>query len=527
MKVDWELYKKIRNLQNKNVSIRAMSRELGVHRSTITRYCKGEFNPDTKKTHKVEDTALKIKAKELIKEYIDKSEGLTIGKHSLHITNIYREISKKINISYTATLRYFDQLYDEKKEVYLPLIFEPGEVMQVDWYEIKAFIEGVLHKIPVFTAVLGFSNAIYTMVTPNMQQECFISGHIEAMSFFNGVPKKVFYDNVTTATKLGVSKNAVLNDQFKKFAIHYGFEPKFMNVNKGNEKGIVENACKYTRKISFTPIVSAKNLKELQEQNIVKYLSYIKHHRKVKEKNTIYDNLQFESKYLSKLPASDFYCFGSINSIVNKESLIRYDNTQYSVPEEYVNSSVNIKATAYTIECWHKGKLIASHARGFKKTKPVYDPHHYINTLLNKPRAIQNAAPLTEGILSDEILEFIKKVRPESRNKLVFDVLLLERKYGEDVVKSELMYVNLLDEISFKTLKTRLILNHTPILHSRVNIEDLTNIQDQNFEPGSLNDYGSLFDSESEPCQDGVIDEDRGNEDDYDDKCPHGNPSED
>ena len=78
------------------------------------------------------------------------------------------------------------ELKAKKPEGFIPLSFDPGECLQVDWCEIKVYLNKVMHKVPVFCAVLPYSYGIYAQVMPNMQTPSFFEALIGAFSFFNG-----------------------------------------------------------------------------------------------------------------------------------------------------------------------------------------------------------------------------------------------------------------------------------------------------------------------------------------------------
>jgi transposase len=151
-----------------------------------------------------------------------------------------------------------------KKEAFIPLQFDPGEVMQVDWCSVVVDIDDVRYTLPLFCAVMPFSYRIFGMLCPNMKHNNFLNAHIEAFKYNQGITKLIFYDNLKTSVDKYSGKNAIMNKYFKTFAAYYLYEPRFMNACKGNEKGAVENLCGFVRKIEIKPIPKGHSLKEIQ-----------------------------------------------------------------------------------------------------------------------------------------------------------------------------------------------------------------------------------------------------------------------
>ena len=50
-----------------------------------------------------------------------------------------------------------------------------------------------------FVMVLSWSRALHAVFTLDQTSESFLRGHVEAFSFFQGVPRQVAYDNLKSA----------------------------------------------------------------------------------------------------------------------------------------------------------------------------------------------------------------------------------------------------------------------------------------------------------------------------------------
>lgn len=95
--------------------------------------------------------------------------------------------------------------------VYIPLAFERGRDGQVDWGEGEVVLGGERRTVQLFTMRLNYSRRLFMMAFPNERLEAFLAGHVAAFAYFEGVPKRLSYDNLKTAVKAIVSSaNVVL-----------------------------------------------------------------------------------------------------------------------------------------------------------------------------------------------------------------------------------------------------------------------------------------------------------------------------
>lgn len=80
------------------------------------------------------------------------------------------------------------------QEVYIPLVHPMGEG-QVDFGQAQVILEGKPIKAALFVMTLPYSDAIFCGVFPRECTEAFLEGHRRAFEFFQGVPRRISYDN--------------------------------------------------------------------------------------------------------------------------------------------------------------------------------------------------------------------------------------------------------------------------------------------------------------------------------------------
>lgn len=96
--------------------------------------------------------------------------------------------------------------YVHKTKATMHLAHKPGETMQVDWAgQTAALVDtdtGDRLEAYLFVAVLPYSGYAYAEAFPDMRQESWITGHVNAYRYFGGVTRILTPDNL----KAGVLK---------------------------------------------------------------------------------------------------------------------------------------------------------------------------------------------------------------------------------------------------------------------------------------------------------------------------------
>ena len=90
------------------------------------------------------------------------------------------------------------ELKQTSQEVFVPLIHRPGEA-QMDFGEALVKMDGVLRKVMLFAMSLPYSGAMFISAYERECTETFQDGHVRAFRFFEGVPKRISYDNAKTS----------------------------------------------------------------------------------------------------------------------------------------------------------------------------------------------------------------------------------------------------------------------------------------------------------------------------------------
>ena len=429
MVISVEVYNKIRKLHLvEKRSQREISRILGVSRNTVRKYVNGEHLPSTGK-----NIERKSHLREAVEPHIIKcleANKKQPKKQRMNAKNIWDYLRKKkgFKIGRSTVRRYVREIKAENPKIFIPLSFEPGEAMQIDWGESPVYMGGTKRKISFFCSALPNSYGIHGSVYPDKTMESFYMGHIKAFEFFEGVPIKCIYDNLKTAVLTGGGKKVVLQKRFKKLVAHYGFKPIFCNIRAGWEKGSVENLVSIIRSIALTPMPRVKDFKELQQVVTSRCVEYCDTHQRKHYKDSIKDMLKEEKKHLLPLPAVPMDPAKTVTARVNSDLTVQYKKVKYSVPASLAGREVTLKITPFNVCIWYQGEMIYEHKKSENEHEHQYIPEHYLKILERKPRAINNALPLKKGVMPQELIKFKELCKEQNVNEQLVSILKLAQK---------------------------------------------------------------------------------------------------
>lgn len=404
MIIDVDIYQQIREMTTKqHMSQRAVAKALGISRNTVKKYCDGNNVPWERKEYTREAKILTDEVLDFILKCLeeDKDEGLNKQSHTAR--RIYhRLVAEKGFTGGESTIRLaVKEIRGSIPKSFIPLEFDPGEAMQIDWGEATVYLKGIKTKINLFCARLCFSCGIFVMAFMHQNEESFLEGQKKAFEYFGGVPHKVIFDNAKVAVKEGFGKYAVMQNAYKAFSAHYSFHALFCNVASGNEKGLVENLVGFSRRNLLVPVPHLANLAELN-MHLLNGCNDYKSHTIQGREGSVAIRLRQEKSYFYILPK---YCFDTSKTViakVNEYSTVRFDKNNYSVPADIIGKDVTVKAYGNHINILYKNKVVAAYIRLYGRGNATsYTLEHYMPLLEKKPRSVFHAKPVRQVIQKD------------------------------------------------------------------------------------------------------------------------------
>lgn len=294
-------------------------------------------------------------------------------------------------------------------------------------------------QVDVFVCILGCSLLTYVEATSGQTKEDFISACENAFYYYGGVPQAMVPDNLKAAVTKAGRYESVLNEEFERFAEHYGVTVVPARVRKPRDKALVENAVKLTYKDIFTRI-EALHCPDLKSLNAA-----------IRSALELHNNRQMTSRSYSRrsyFEELEKEALGSLNPIryqikkhtmatVGKDGYVRLkeDIHYYSVPHTYIGKKLKISYTTADVQIFDAYTCIASHKRNRVEFRHTTNPEH----LCAKHKAIIEWSPETFMAQAAEIHEdvehYIRRVLEKKRyvdqaNKICSGILSLARKVG-------------------------------------------------------------------------------------------------
>ncbi|QGT99258.1 hypothetical protein SYNTR_0665 [Candidatus Syntrophocurvum alkaliphilum] len=216
--------------------------------------------------------------------------------------------------------------------------------------------------------------------------------------FFNGIPKRIIFDNAKVAVKEGFGQYAKPQDKYLSFSAHYAFELDFCNPGKGNEKSLVENLVGYARRNFLVLVPRVSSIDELNQKLWDACLKYRNNHKVQNRDHSVKTMYQEELRFLSAVPVFRFDTSKTVVTNVDDYSTVRFEKNNYSVPTKYLKKDITVKGYGNHIRILYQNDEIAAYIRCYSYGQTEYKLEHYIDLLDRKPRSVFNAKPVKENV---------------------------------------------------------------------------------------------------------------------------------
>lgn len=376
-------------------SNRAIHRETGFHRDTISSYRKKfESGPKVPPDSKTENrpivppdpshlpTTKSVQVFSFL-EVIRKKflEGLT-GQR------IYQDLVEEHDYqgSYYSIKRYLRKLRKSTPDHRDHLRTPPGKEAQVDFGKAcPVFKNGKYRKCWLFKMTLTSSGHSYEELVWKQDVETFIRCHENAFRSFGGVTETIKLDNLKSGVLKAHLFEPELNEVYLHFSQHWGFAPNPCIAYAPEHKGTVEKDVGYTK----SNALKGRRFDSLEEGN-----SFLRHWNKRWARTRIHGTtrkqvwklfVDTEQLVLKPLADKPFPFFKIAQRKVSVYGHIEVATNFYSVPHQFIgqrlkvhynNSFVKIYDSRYTLVANHRS--MAGNGKCFTQAghKPSYKPEN-------------------------------------------------------------------------------------------------------------------------------------------------------
>lgn len=299
----------------------------------------------------------------------------------------------------------------------------PGEKLYIDWVGDKPLLladpdTGELKAVHIFTTTLGVSSLIYAEIFLDEKLPSFIAGTVNALEFYEGVPKYLVPDNLKTAITKHSKDELILQTSYKDLEEFYSTIVLPPPPLKPKGKASVEGHVKYLE-THLVEKLKEKVFTSLQELNaetkkIVATLNSRHFQGKSYSRREAYE--KYDKPCLNPLPGGRFaVCdYKNVSSIPDNYH-IEYDGHYYSVLYSYCGKPAILKASLTEIRiCDQYNRLICKHKRAYQKF-PLYiteDDHMPASHLYYKEINSKNGSYYRRwaSVFGPNMSEFIDRV---------------------------------------------------------------------------------------------------------------------
>lgn len=373
------------------ISERKVARELGVSRNTVRRYVDGDASVRTRRRvergHPVSD-----RVRPRVEELLNDAPRWTGGKQRLTASRLHELLTGE---GFVVSARVVRQLVAEwkrkRQEVFVPLTYKPGELAEVDFFEVLVDVAGKRRKAWMFVMRLMYSGRDFAWLYPRQDQVCFLDGHVRAFEHFGGVPHRAAYDNLKAAVKrILVGSERELAARFAAMTTHYLIEACFARPGTGHDKGGVEARGKTIRWQELVPIPAGPDLRTLSAE-LVAGLDARAMKKHDTQGRTVAERFEDERCQLLPLPSAPFRPAAFQHSEVSRRSLVALGGAVYSVWTDWAGLAVGSYVGVDEIEIvGGDGRAIVHQRQPFGGRSVDY--RHYVRELARKPQAVRQVA---------------------------------------------------------------------------------------------------------------------------------------
>lgn len=263
-------------------------------------------------------------------------EGLSYNRFCVHAREYRKTIGREV--TYTKERR-------------------AGEIMEVDWMGdtldcVVCSATGARVKAHFFVTILGYSHYPYVEAFPNEQEQSWITGHVNALHYYGGVPKQLVPDNCKTAVTVPKHCEPTLNGTYWELAQHYNVAIIPARVRKPKDKAVVEQTVGWLEtwllgKLRNQTFYSFEELNKTI-RNILKVLSAKPFQKRPGSRTSEF--YAIDKPALGALPLYKYEIAEIKTRTVGQNYHLEYAGFHYSVPHTLYGKKVLLRATAKTIE---------------------------------------------------------------------------------------------------------------------------------------------------------------------------------
>jgi len=296
---------------------------------------------------------------------------------------------------------------------------------------------GEIHRAQIFVAVLGASSYTYAEASLTQQLPDWIASHVRCFEYMGAVAALLVPDNLKSAIKRACRYEPECTSTYEDLARHYGTAILPARPYKPRDKAAAELSVLLVERWILARLRN-RQFFSLEELNVaIRALLSDLNQRPFKKldgsRRSVFETI--DRPAMRPLPHRRYEFAEWKKAIVNIDYHVECDERYYSVPHSLVRRTLELRVTASIVECFFKGKRLASHRRAAKRgayiTLPEHMPESHRKHMQWTPGRFLNWA-LSVGPATRDVVKWQLENRPhpEQGYRACLGLLNLVKYYG-------------------------------------------------------------------------------------------------
>ena len=342
--------------------------------------------------------------------------------------------------------QYLRQVRPARGRVYQEVFYEPGQALQVDWGSCGRIRVGQTQRqVSVFVAVLCYSRLVYIEFCLSQRKAEFYRALVHALTFFNGSPKQIIFDNLKAAVLNGHGRSACLHAEFLALCGHFCMEPIACARRDPESKGVVEASVRYVKHNALAGRAEELTCWEDYGRLAVRWrdeVANVRRHQATKQRPM--DRFEEERQRLRPLPTWPFDTDEILSVMVTSHARVHFDGNRYSVPPAIVGKTALLRADGRHVRVLYQGQEVAVHPRCYDRGQLLCQTEHQLAAVKLRSRLRARELEDTFDALGAEARQFHLELRRRPVKTAVHlrRILHLVQLYGRDDVHAALVRAN-------------------------------------------------------------------------------------
>lgn len=306
-----------------------------------------------------------------------------LGRKGVTMFLLWHEYKQAHPLGYQYS-RFCDLYRDwaGRRSIWMRQDHKAGERMFVDYAGGTVAVvdreTGEARQAQIFVAALGASSYTYAEATWTQGTADWVGAHVRAFEYFDGVPALVVSDNLRTGVSRACRYEPGINSTYAEMLAHYGSAALPTRVGRPRDKAKVESAVQVTQRWILARLRN-RTFFSLSELNaairaLLEDLNTRRFRKLSGSRRSQYETL--DRPALLALPAERYELAEWRKVRPNLDYHVEIDGHYYSVPYQLCGVELEARITARVVECFHKGRRVASHVRSSERGRHTTAKEH-------------------------------------------------------------------------------------------------------------------------------------------------------